>query len=244
VWSSTVDADAVLTRVGGAPLFDVVLATDALWLRPYSDDSIVRQASELFGAALRLTRPGGGAACRAAGAAWAAARCCPLVLLSSERRLAGVGADARRAAEALGMAFAVVDARGVKDVATLEDCGAGYGPPAGAAAGAALAGLGCGYWLERSDGWFVGTNGGGRVCLAAASPCSSCLAHALATNNLRALSPAEEEIADERIGGSTAGLEEEAALRRPRRSPSEAVASVGSVAHANPLWRHRTRGRE
>ena len=247
VWSSKADADAVLARVGGAPLFDVVLATDALWLRPYSDDSIVRQASELFGAALRLARPGGGTACRAAGAAWTVARCCPLVLVSSERRLAGVGADARRAAEALGMAFAVVDARGVKDAATLEEGGAGYGPPAGTAAGAASAGLGRGYWLERSDGWFVGTNGGGRVCLAAASPCASCLARALAENDLRALSPEEEEIADERIGGATAGLEEEAALRRPQRPPSEAVASVGSVAHANPLWRRRARrtaGRE
>lgn len=146
VWNSEADAAAVLARCGRS--FDVVLATDALWLRPYSEDTITKQALELFSAALKLARPGGGAACRAAvpGSGWRWSRCCPLILLSMERRQAGVGSDTRRAAAALGLAFAVLDARGVKDAATFEDGGATYGAPAGARG--ASEGCGRGYWAR------------------------------------------------------------------------------------------------
>ena len=245
-WGCERDIAGLAARFGG-PRFDVILATDALWLRPYNEDTIFKQALDLLAAAMRLARPVPADGCGGmkGDEEWTWGACCPLIFISSERRQAGVGGDVRRAAHALGLASCVLDARGVKDRRSFVGCGAAgaggeessalsYGAPAGATGGeSAAAGAGAGYWLERTDGFFVGSGGGGRVCLAAVSPCAACLARALANTDLRALSAADEEAADERACPLENGLER----WRPTAAPSEAVSKSGlSVAQRNPLW--------
>ena len=248
-WCCERDIATVFEHCGGRR-FDVVLASDALWLRPYCDDDIFEQSRELLSTALRFMRPSlplGGGGCPLAAAASSCdprvastsrpqptLKCCSIVIVSTERRLAGMGADLRRAATALGLHSAIVDARGVKSASAADGA---YGAPAGGNAGDGVY-RSSSFWLEKSDGFFVGSGGGGNVFLALCCQCTPCLASLLERSNLCALSPADELAADALCGARFAY-----GARFQTHPPSDAVCSVGAVAHRNPLWR-RSRERK
>ena len=121
--------DARARHIEVANGVDVVLASDALWLRPYITDDIYVQAVELLSTATRILRhaqceqattaplgsgaqaanPTSSQKCRTdCEAVTRAAPLCPIIVLSFVHRLGGMAADVQAAAEMLGLTSTVV----------------------------------------------------------------------------------------------------------------------------------------